>query len=128
MQPASSCACGAKPRFVFACSGAADVGAVADLAARRLSADGTAAMFCLAGVGGRVPGILKSVEAASAVAAIDGCPLDCAKKTLEQAGFSGFGHVRLTDLGLEKGKAPATEEHVALAARAAAALFAGDRP
>ena len=60
--PASTpCACAKRPRLVLACSGAADVGAVADPAARRLDADGSATMFCLAGVGGRVPGILKTV-------------------------------------------------------------------
>lgn len=122
----SSCACAKRPRLVFACSGAADVGAVADLAARRLAADGVATMYCLAGVGGRVPGILKTVEAAQQVAAIDGCQLDCAKKSLEQAGFTGFAHLRLTDLGLEKGKSPATEAHVATVVQAAAACF-GDR-
>ena len=128
MQNLSTCACAEKPRLVFACSGAADVGAVADLAARRLSADGTASMFCLAGVGGQVSAILKAVEGAGSLAAIDGCALDCAKKTLEKAGFTGVSHLRLTDMGLEKGRTPATEAHVAAVAKAAAALFAGDRP
>jgi uncharacterized metal-binding protein len=123
MANSSACACGERPALVFACSGAADVGAVADLAARKLTTDGVAKMFCLAGVGGRVPGILKTVEGAGRVAAIDGCPLDCARKTLEQAGFSGFSHVRLSDLGMEKGASPATEANVTTAARAAAALF-----
>ena len=128
MPAPTSCACAKRPRLVFACSGAADVGAVADLAARRLAADGVATMFCLAGVGGRVPGILKTVAAAERITAIDGCPLDCAKNSLEQAGFSDFAHLRLTDLGLEKGKTPATEAQVASVAQAAAALCNGDRP
>ena len=45
--------------MIFACSGAADVGAVADQAARKMTRDGTGKMFCLAGIGGRVkPGLL----------------------------------------------------------------------
>ena len=72
-------------------------------------------MFCLAGVGGRVSGILASTQAASAILAIDGCPLDCARKTLEEAGFTHFAHVRLNDLGMEKGKSPTTEERIAQA-------------
>lgn len=124
----ASCACAKRPRLVFACSGAADVGAVADLAARRLTAEGVATMYCLAGVGGRVPGILKTVAGAERITAIDGCPLDCAKKSLEEAGFRDFAHLRLTDLGLEKGKTPATEAQVASVARVAAALCNGDRP
>jgi uncharacterized metal-binding protein len=33
----NSCACNAAPTLIFACSGAADVGAIADQAARQLS-------------------------------------------------------------------------------------------
>jgi len=108
----NKCACSSAPKLVFACSGAADVGAVADLAARKLTAAGVAKMFCLAGIGGKVSGIIKSTEAAASVMAIDGCDLDCARKTLEEAGFAGFTHVRLTDLGHKKGESPATEERV----------------
>ncbi len=70
-------------------------------------------MFCLAGIGGRVSGIMETTRVATAILAIDGCPLDCARKTLEQAQFTGFEHLRLSDLGMEKGKTPATEEAVA---------------
>jgi len=70
-------------------------------------------MFCLAGIGGRVSGIMVSTQSAQSILAIDGCPLDCARKTLEEAGFTEFEHVRLTDLGMEKGKTPATDEAVA---------------
>jgi uncharacterized metal-binding protein len=88
------------------------VGHISDLSARKLSGEGVGKMFCLAGIGGRVSGILATTEAASAVLAIDGCPLDCARKTLEEAGFQQFQHVRLSDLGMEKGKSPATNERV----------------
>ncbi len=70
-------------------------------------------MFCLAGIGGRVSGIMASAQSAQTILAIDGCPLDCARKTLEEAGFTEFEHIRLTDMGMEKGKTPATEEVVA---------------
>lgn len=107
-----SCSCGGAPKFVFACSGAADVGEVADQAARELSRRGKVKMFCLAGIGGRVSGIVKSTEAADQVIAIDGCPLNCAAKTLEEAGFSGFEHVELHALGLKKGESPVSPEHI----------------
>jgi uncharacterized metal-binding protein len=111
-KPQPTCACGAAPKLVFACSGAADVGQISDLAARRLSAEGAGRMFCLAGIGGRVSGILETTRAAAAILAIDGCPLDCARKTLEEAGFPRFEHLRLSDMGMEKGKSPPTEERV----------------
>ena len=98
--------------MIFACSGAADVGEIADRAARELTKNGLGKMFCLAGVGGRVGGIMKKTGEASDILAIDGCELDCAKSTLEQAGFGRFKHLRLTDLGMEKGKTPATEENI----------------
>ena len=111
------CACGEAPRLIFACSGAADVGAIADRAARKLAAEGAGRMYCLAGIGGRIPGIVKTTESASAILAIDGCPLDCAKACLEEAGIRSFAHLRVTDLGMEKGKTPVTEAAVETAAR-----------
>ena len=104
--------CSAGPRLIFACSGAADVGEIADRAARELTKNGVGKMFCLAGVGGRVAGIMKQTGEASSILAIDGCDLDCTKKCLEQAGFAQFKHVRVTDLGMVKGQTPSTEENV----------------
>lgn len=111
-QTASPQCCGTAPKLIFACSGAADVGKISDLAARKLTVDGAGKMFCLAGIGGRVSGIMASTQAAQAILAIDGCPLDCAKKTLENAAFAQFEHIRLSDLGLEKGKTAVTDEAV----------------
>jgi uncharacterized metal-binding protein len=107
----SNVCCGG-PKLIFACSGAADVGEVADRAARELTENGLGKMFCLAGVGGRVAGIMKKTGDASDILAIDGCELDCARNTLEQAGFTRFKHLRVTDLGMEKGKTSATEENI----------------
>ncbi len=107
-----SCACSVAPKLIFACSGAADVGAITDQAARKLTRDGAGNMFCLAGIGGRISGIVKSTEAAAKVLAIDGCPLSCARKCLEQAGFTGFDHVQLADLQMAKGSSPVTEENI----------------
>jgi len=118
-----NCACNAAPKLIFACSGAADLGALADRAARKLTSDGCGNMFCLAGIGGRVSGIIKSTEAAGAILAIDGCPLDCARKSLEAAGFTMMHHLRLTDLGLEKGRTEITDANIAHVAGKAAALL-----
>ena len=52
--------CSGRPKLVFACSGAADVGEIADRAARKLNREGTGKMFCMAGLGGRISGILKT--------------------------------------------------------------------
>jgi len=110
---AQAACCTPASKLIFACSGAADVGKIADLAARKLTEEGAGKMFCLAGVGGRVKGIMETTKAAQAILAIDGCPLQCARNTLDQAGFKKFEHVCLSDMGMEKGKTPATEEAVA---------------
>ena len=104
--------CSGGPRLIFACSGAADVGEVADRAARELTKNGAGKMFCLAGLGGRVAGIMKKTGEASDILAIDGCDLDCTKNCLEQAGFTQYRHIRVTDLGMEKGQTPVIEENV----------------
>ena len=70
-------------------------------------------MFCLAGLGGHVVSFITNTNAAGKILVIDGCPVDCAKKTLEHANFSDFLHVRVTDLGCVKGKSPVTDETVA---------------
>ena len=80
-------------------------------------------MFCLAGIGGRIAGIMKNTEAASKLLAIDGCPLNCVKACLEEAGFTNFKHLRLVDLGMTKGSTEITEENVGKAADAGAKLL-----
>jgi len=105
-QTSCGCACASSsgPKLIFSCSGAADVGELADRAARKLGRDGLGKMFCLAGIGGQVSGIVKTTETAKSVLAIDGCALECAKKSLEVAGFKQFNHIKLSDHGFEKGK------------------------
>ena len=124
--PKCSCSCIAEsgpPALVYPCSGAADTGEIADRAARRLDADDLAWMSCLAGIGGRVSGLMANAAAAPALLAIDGCPQDCAKKTLELAGFTNVKHVRVTDLGFKKGKSPANDEAIGRVVAAASVLL-----
>ena len=116
--------CSGGDTLIFACSGAADVGAVADQAARKMTQQGCGQMFCLAGVGGGVEPILKKTAAAQKILAIDGCPLNCVKHCLEQAGFGQFEHLQLADLGLEKGKSPATDENISKVVEAGAKKIA----
>ncbi len=120
MNEKNACACGAAPKLIFACSGAADVGAITDQAARKLTQEGAGRMFCLAGIGGRVSGIMATTAAASKILAIDGCPLNCVKNTLDLAGFAKYEHLQLADLGMEKGKTPPTPEAIAKVAAAGA--------
>ena len=47
-------------------------------------------------------GMIESTKAGKILVAIDGCPVACAKKTLEHAGFNIDEYVQVTELGIEK--------------------------
>lgn len=115
--------CAPAARLIFTCSGSADVGKIADLAARKLNEEGVGKMSCLAGIGGRVKVILETAKSAQAMLILDGCPLHCARNTLEQAGFKQFTHLCLADMGMEKGKTPPTEAAVAKVVRQGKSLM-----
>ena len=70
-------------------------------------------MFCLAGIAGDVELIVVNSRAANRTLVVDGCDSDCAKKTMQKNGFENFIHLRITDLGWEKGKTPVTDERIA---------------
>ncbi len=124
MNEKNACECGSGPKLIFACSGAADVGAIADQAARQLTREGKGKMFCAVGIGGRVSPILETTKGAARILAIDGCPLNCVKSSLDLAGFGTYEHLQLADLGMEKGKTPPTPETVVQTAEAGAAKLA----
>lgn len=104
---------------VYACSGCSDAGELADRIARRLSREGAAEMSCLAGIGGRVKPLVNRAAAAERILAIDGCPLNCTRHTLELAGFQKFEHLELHKLGMKKNSCPVTDERIASGVEAA---------
>jgi uncharacterized metal-binding protein len=104
--------------LLFACSGAADVGGLTDHAARMLTREKAASMYCTAAVAAGVHTALERCAGASRLVAIDGCSQCCAQKILARAGFSDCAHIELGSLGLVKGESPITEENVERVARA----------
>ena len=106
----STCCCGGRV-MILPCSGAADVGEIADRAARQLSQGDYGDMFCLAGIGAGISGFVASVQGADRVITIDGCPVGCARTTVENHGVKPTAYV-VTDYGFEKGKSPVTAESV----------------
>ena len=114
-----SSVCAGGDRLIFACSGAADVGEISDKVARKLMTRGQGQDV--------LPGRRRRPDPADCQqdqrrprtsSPSTAAPLDCAKITLEQIGCTGFRHVRITDLGMEKGKTPATDANVERAAAA----------
>ena len=100
----------AGPVCVLACSGCSAAGELADHTARRLQQQGVAKMSCLAGVGGRIPSIMATVQKASGILMIDGCPLECGAHVLRNAGFAGFKQLKLHELGVRKNDSGAVDE------------------
>lgn len=103
--------CETATKLIYACSGAADVGEIADQVARRLRSEEYGKMTCLAGIGAGLSGYVQSAKGAAENITIDGCSVSCAKKTLEKIGVRPTAYI-LTDLGLVKGESPVTEKTV----------------
>ncbi len=100
--------CGTRAKLIYACSGAADVGEIADRVVRKLRKQGNFLMTCLAGIGAGLSGYVQSAKGAEQNITIDGCPVACARKTLERIGVTPTSYI-LTELGLVKGKTAVTE-------------------
>jgi uncharacterized metal-binding protein len=96
------CLCEPTEILIFPCSGGSNVGQIANEAGVKLTQTGMGKFFCLAGIGGHVSGMIESTKAGKMLVAIDGCPVACAKKTLEHAGFNIDEYVQVTELGIEK--------------------------
>jgi len=106
-----NCGCGSKEKVLFACSGAADVGELSDKVARSLRKDGFGKMLCVAALGAKVDSYIKMAKEGQSII-IDGCSVNCGKKIAEANDIQAV-IITLTDMGLEKGKSPVTDELVA---------------
>lgn len=98
------CACGSTNMAIFPCAGASNVGQLSNKVAMELEKQSIGNMMCTVGIGARAPELMKSAEASEKIIVIDGCPVNCAIKTLELAGFKVDRHVVISDLGIKKNK------------------------
>ena len=106
-QASSASCCGSdkkKTVLIYACSGGANVAEISDKAARELMFAGCGTMFCLAGLGADIPGMVQTARDADVNLLIDGCPMECAKKTFDRHGIANYRQIKVTDLGIEKVK------------------------
>jgi uncharacterized metal-binding protein len=92
--------------LVYACSGCSSAAQLANHLAVRLDREGKAEMSCIAGIGGHVPHLLRTLHDAAAqsrpIMAIDGCPLSCVRATLSQHGITPTVHIQLASHGVSK--------------------------
>ena len=78
------------------------MGQITNQAAIELDKSGIGRMFCLAGIGGHIAGMVESTKVGKIIVALDGCPVACAKNTLEHLNFRIDIYLDVTELGIEK--------------------------
>ncbi len=88
--------------LVYSCSGCSDIAQLANHIAVDFDRKKIAEMSCISGVGGGVKPLVKKAQSGRMIIAIDGCPLQCSKHCLANAGVSPDLHYILTDFGLKK--------------------------
>jgi uncharacterized metal-binding protein len=104
MAEESKCSCGSANVALFPCAGAANVGQLSNKIAIELEKQGIGNLMCTVGIGARAPGLMKSAEASDRILTIDGCPVNCATKTMELAGFKVDRQIVISELGVKKTK------------------------
>ncbi|HUW68730.1 MAG TPA: putative zinc-binding protein [bacterium] len=103
------CNCGSnnETNLIYACSGAANTGLLADQVMRTLNRDKIGDSTCLAAMGADLSGFLQSARNATRNIVLDGCKVSCGKKIFEKNGIP-YQHYIMTDYEVEKGKTPIT--------------------
>jgi len=92
---------------IFSCfGGASNTGIVSGLACleavKELGLE-KAAIMCLGGLPTKVKSVLGKTRAAKKVITVDGCPFECSRKIVEQAGYKLTKSIVLTrDIGMKK--------------------------
>lgn len=88
--------------LVYACSGCSSAAQLANHVAVQLDRQGRAEMSCIAGVGGDVPQLLKTLHTGRPIIALDGCPLVCVQSCLTRHGVQADRHYQLHQHGVKK--------------------------
>jgi len=99
---AEQCTCKAEDITILPCSGGSNCGQIANQAAVSLDTLGVGKIYCLAGIGAHIDGMVESAKSAKRLVAIDGCQVACTKKTIEHAGLKVTDWICVTDEGISK--------------------------
>jgi len=105
MAPQSSgqmCSCKAEEVVLLPCSGGSNCGQIANKVAVKLTQEGVGNIYCLAGIGAHIEGMIESARGAKRIVALDGCQVACAKKTVEHAGLTVTDWICVTGEGIAK--------------------------
>lgn len=94
------------PVAVFYCAGASNVGQSTMLSCVKAANEvgyEKASLLCLASISAGLANITNAAKNAKGIVAVDGCPMSCALKTLNKAGFEVDKHIVVSkDLQISK--------------------------
>ena len=111
------CFCKAEEIILLPCSGGSNCGQIANQVAVKLDEEGVGKIYCLAGIGAHIKGMVESAKSAKRIVALDGCEVACAKKAVEHAGLLVTDWICVTEAGIEKNHVfQLLPEHIALIA------------
>jgi uncharacterized metal-binding protein len=109
-----TCGCPAHTALLLPCSGASNLGQIANRTALELRAEGYGRMYCTVGVGAHIQSMIRAVKEAPCLVAIDGCEVSCVKKLLDHLDIRPHRHVVVSRLGIDKNfETSWPSEHVA---------------
>lgn len=88
--------------LVYSCSGCSNVAQLSNTLALRLDRSKAAEMSCIAGVGGKVPKMVRIARSGRPIVAIDGCKMHCSLACLQNIDVEPDLHLTLSDFGVRK--------------------------
>ncbi len=99
---ALECECQPEEVTLLPCSGGSNCGQIANQVALKLDEEGKGRMYCLAGIGAHITGMVESARGAKRIVALDGCDTACARNAIEHAGLAVTDWVCVTNAGISK--------------------------
>ena len=101
-QATDKCGCEVESIVFLPCSGGSNCGQLANQTAIELTDAGMGNIYCLAGLGAHIEGMVNSVKMADKIVVIDGCATACARKVLEHLSIPVSHYICITELGITK--------------------------
>jgi uncharacterized metal-binding protein len=98
------CFCEAAEVLIIPCGGGSNCGQSASAAAVQLTREGIGEIYCLAGLAAHLPEMIEVARAAKRICVVDGCALQCARKTVEHVGLTVTDHLDLSAEDVAKGR------------------------
>lgn len=90
--------------LIYSCSGCSSAAQLANHLAIRMDRADVAEMSCIAGLGGDVKPLVRLAKSGRPIVMLDGCPLQCGRRTLARHGLKPDLHRDLSRLGVSKEK------------------------